>query len=340
MRRTLFAGISLSASAVASCVPWSSLYGSACGNGRVEGHEECDDGNADDGDACLSSCRWASCGDGVVRRSVEECDGEDAGCSPACLACSGDGTYLRDDNGHCYTYHVDTRSISVAGATCAAESASVVTFPDYHDPDRLFDGLLSSRPVPIWLGMRRGRSGTFVWNTTGEPPVRFGPMLASSMSPDDCAIQTIAAGATDASVAVWTAVSCSGTIFNYVCERSPITIRPADHHAYRVFYDPIAWTDAATACTAVHGHLATLNDAGENDFVALLNQVDLWVGGLDVAADGRFGWVTGEPFTYTNFSPQSGDKDATTDCLMLGALDHRWYARHCKDKTAFVCEFD
>jgi cysteine-rich repeat protein len=333
-RVALFAGLG------SGCVPWSSLYDNVCGNGRVEENEECDDGNADDGDACLSSCRWASCGDGFVRRSVEECDGADAGCSDTCLACTGDGTFLRSENGHCYTYHVDTRSIAAAGANCAAESASVVTFPEYHDVDKVFDGLLASRPGTIWLGLRRARSGFFVWTTTGEPPVRFGPALASSMSPDDCVTQTTAAGTTDASMAVWTAVPCSGTIENYVCEKSPIAIRPADRHAFRVFYDPLAWPDAAAACTAVHGRLATLTDGGKNDFVSLLAKVDLWIGAHDLAADGRFVWVTGEPLTYSNFSPQSGDKDATTDCLLLDGLEHRWYARHCRDKAAYVCEFD
>lgn len=74
--------------------------------------------------------------------------------------------------------------------------------------------------------------------------------------------------------------------------------------------------------------------------MSLLNQVDLWIGAHDLAGDGRFVWVTGEPLSYSNFSAQSGDKDATTDCLLLGASDHKWYARHCREKTAFVCEFD
>ncbi|MFO7181492.1 MAG: hypothetical protein DIU78_022500, partial [Pseudomonadota bacterium] len=45
-----------------------------CGNGKLEEGEECDDGNADNGDDCLSSCREATCGDGFVREGVEECD--------------------------------------------------------------------------------------------------------------------------------------------------------------------------------------------------------------------------------------------------------------------------
>jgi len=59
-----------------------------CGNGVVEGDEECDDGDDDDTDACPSSCVEAFCGDGFVWAGVEECDDGDAepddGCEPDC----------------------------------------------------------------------------------------------------------------------------------------------------------------------------------------------------------------------------------------------------------------
>ncbi|MEZ4449127.1 MAG: DUF4215 domain-containing protein [Nannocystaceae bacterium] len=49
-------------------------------DGQVQaGVEECDDGNAVDTDACLSTCVAAKCGDGQVQEGVEECDdGNDA----------------------------------------------------------------------------------------------------------------------------------------------------------------------------------------------------------------------------------------------------------------------
>ena len=61
-----------------------------CGDGVVyDGQEACDDGNRIDTDACLTSCRSAACGDGIVWTGVEGCDdgnrtGGD-GCSAACL---------------------------------------------------------------------------------------------------------------------------------------------------------------------------------------------------------------------------------------------------------------
>jgi cysteine-rich repeat protein len=78
------------------CVP------EACGNGIVEGDEECDDGNDDDNDDCLSTCVSATCGDGIVHAGVEECDDgndiDDDGCTNACtLPKCGDGVVQDDE---------------------------------------------------------------------------------------------------------------------------------------------------------------------------------------------------------------------------------------------------
>ncbi len=57
-----------------------------CGNGRIEGDEECDDGNTRDHDHCDASCQieplWG-CGDTVLAAPVE-CDDDGALCMPTC----------------------------------------------------------------------------------------------------------------------------------------------------------------------------------------------------------------------------------------------------------------
>ncbi|MBI5487329.1 MAG: hypothetical protein HY905_08355 [Deltaproteobacteria bacterium] len=59
-----------------------------CGNAVVDTGEECDDGNADNTDACLTSCMNATCGDAYVHTGVEECDDGNAvagdGCEDTC----------------------------------------------------------------------------------------------------------------------------------------------------------------------------------------------------------------------------------------------------------------
>ncbi|HET6583577.1 MAG TPA: DUF4215 domain-containing protein [Nannocystaceae bacterium] len=73
-----------------------------CGNGVVEGFEQCDDGPANSNtmpNACRTDCRAPRCGDGVVDDATEECDdGPDNGdltpnaCRTTCVApICGDG---------------------------------------------------------------------------------------------------------------------------------------------------------------------------------------------------------------------------------------------------------
>lgn len=70
-----------------------------CGDGKLAGAEECDDGNADDGDACDLTCHLARCGDGklwqVAGVMFEGCDDgnlvDGDGCTSDCEteACGG-----------------------------------------------------------------------------------------------------------------------------------------------------------------------------------------------------------------------------------------------------------
>jgi cysteine-rich repeat protein len=58
-----------------------------CGNGVVEGTEQCDDGNATGGDGCSADCDIEECGDGILNQG-EECDDfntiDGDGCSSTC----------------------------------------------------------------------------------------------------------------------------------------------------------------------------------------------------------------------------------------------------------------
>ena len=67
-----------------------------CGDGVVEGAEQCDDGNDIDVDACHNDCTAATCGDGVVQPETEQCDDGDDDDTDSCvqgctLASCGDG---------------------------------------------------------------------------------------------------------------------------------------------------------------------------------------------------------------------------------------------------------
>jgi len=80
-----------------------------CGNGVVEGDEQCDDGNDDNEDGCTVFCRENICGDRFVYEGVEECDhgsGNGESCNTAeygstCTACSSDCKFSLTQGGFC-----------------------------------------------------------------------------------------------------------------------------------------------------------------------------------------------------------------------------------------------
>jgi cysteine-rich repeat protein len=81
-----------------------------CGDGDPGPDEGCDDGNADNTDACTTECLPATCGDGFVWAGNEECDDQNANDDDAChndcsrteivqVAMGGNHTCARFDHG-------------------------------------------------------------------------------------------------------------------------------------------------------------------------------------------------------------------------------------------------
>ncbi|AKF09359.1 Microbial collagenase secreted protein [Sandaracinus amylolyticus] len=98
--------------------------GPRCGDSATNGPEQCDDGNASNADACLSSCQLATCGDGEVRTGSEQCDDGNTSSTDACIMCQsarcGDG-YVRTGTEQCddgNTVNTDTCVGACVAARC------------------------------------------------------------------------------------------------------------------------------------------------------------------------------------------------------------------------------
>jgi hypothetical protein len=84
-------------------------------------------------------------------------------------------------------------------------------------------------------------------------------------------------------------------------------VNPANGHEYFLL-GPGTWTAARAAAVSMGGHLVTINDAAENEWVrANVLRFDgadrrAWIGLNDIKTEGTFVWTSGEPVTYTNWS--------------------------------------
>ncbi len=122
----------------------------------------------------------------------------------------------------------------------------------------------------------------------------------------------------------------------------------------------ISWDDAKLAAEGmsfmgVQGHLATITDQPENDFIyAALGGVHRhWVGGFQDLMDpmysepaGGWKWITGEPFVYTNWlvgEPNNTGAFPSEDFLELlddGAFGETWNDAHpMEHPEGYVVEF-
>lgn len=85
---------------------------------------------------------------------------------------------------------------------------------------------------------------------------------------------------------------------------------PANGHNYYMLSSS-TWTAAETQAIGLGGHLVTVNDAMENAWLqstfSLYGGVrrDLWIGLNDLADNGNYTWVSGEPVNFLNWTPDN-----------------------------------
>ena len=88
--------------------------------------------------------------------------------------------------------------------------------------------------------------------------------------------------------------------------------REFNGHYYRVVDESMYWDEAEAACEAEGGQLATINSAEEQAFIVELiedtgRKYNYWLGGTDEGHEGTWTWVTGEPWSYSNWRKKQPD---------------------------------
>jgi hypothetical protein len=84
-------------------------------------------------------------------------------------------------------------------------------------------------------------------------------------------------------------------------------VNPANGHTYYLL-NSHTWTESESEAILLGGHLATINDQAENDWIfntfSTFGNIDraLWIGLTDQSNEGTFSWASGEPVSFTNWS--------------------------------------
>eukprot|EP00959_Pyramimonas_sp_CCMP1952_P069749 1455830-Pyramimonas_sp.AAC.1 len=76
----------------------------------------------------------------------------------------------------------------------------------------------------------------------------------------------------------------------------------------------------------------------------------IWLGGTDFVVEGKWAWVDGSTWSYSNWSPSEPNNYGNEDCLMKYILPHGdmrhggvWHDRRCQESyyrtyLRFVCK--
>jgi hypothetical protein len=97
----------------------------------------------------------------------------------------------------------------------------------------------------------------------------------------------------------------------------------------------MSWNEAESFAVAFGGHLVSITSADEQAFVETTflsggnEQFVAWIGINDAAIEGFFTWSSGEPVTFTNWTPTEPNDHFSED---YGAIN--WH--HSYDPTLFT----
>lgn len=179
----------------------------------------------------------------------------------------------------------------------------------------------------VWFSWQAPNDGSFTLQTCGQTSVDTKIAVSAgscggtvvACNDDTCGLQSSvswsASSGTIYLLRVGTFPGAAGGSGTFTIEEDLPVLNPSNGHYYRrVPGVGITWQDAKLAAEQSsfqgrQGHLATLTDQQENDFVYALGDVNnYWVGGFqDTTAPGYsepaggWRWITGEPWVYSNW---------------------------------------
>lgn len=117
-------------------------------------------------------------------------------------------------------------------------------------------------------------------------------------------------------------------------------LNPANQHQYKYVKENRSWRSANQYCVEQDGHLVTIQDETENQYVYMMTHGNTWLGATDEIYEESWVWVSDEPWQYTNWrSGQPDNNHQTENYLTYYETKPSW--NDIGDfKMFFVCEWE
>ena len=111
-------------------------------------------------------------------------------------------------------------------------------------------------------------------------------------------------------------------------------------HRYHMFEEKVTWQEAKELCRKAKGHLVSITSKEENEVVLKLSQKqNCWLGATDEAKEGKWLWVTGEPFEFTKWHSRPDNHKGKQQYLFYW-VGRGWDDTYGTDKYRFICEWE
>jgi serine/threonine protein kinase/Leucine-rich repeat (LRR) protein len=107
----------------------------------------------------------------------------------------------------------------------------------------------------------------------------------------------------------------------------PTAALPFNGHRYLLVEEQLTWEQADAKARAMGGHLATITDKNEDEFVrkqllaALPDERLAWIGAQKPQEFSAWAWVTGEPWSYSAWLPGEGTEKSRAGAAIVKYAD-------------------
>ncbi|MHA2254309.1 MAG: lectin-like protein, partial [Candidatus Kariarchaeaceae archaeon] len=113
-----------------------------------------------------------------------------------------------------------------------------------------------------------------------------------------------------------------------------------NNHEYLLITAGKNFNDAKADCEARGGHLVTIEDIAENNFVSsIAGSNRIWLGLTDSASEGTWKWITGESYGFSRWNSGEPNNAGNEDFVEMYSNGY-WNDLHSGHVRTYVCEWE